>query len=133
MRSAESREKQRLRDRKRDPVKHNARCRAWGAANRERRRAINKKWRDANPVKVLALSNKSHADRLNRTPAWADLQKIREIYAQARAMSEMLGEVWHVDHVVPLRGRKVSGLHVHTNLQIMPGIDNQKKINKFEG
>lgn len=75
---------------------------------------------------------KRHADKLQRTPAWADMKKIRKVYEEARVMSLMMDEPWHVDHVIPLRGRKVSGLHVHNNLQILPGVENVRKGNRFE-
>jgi len=43
-----------------------------------------------------------------------------------------MGEKWHVDHVLPLRGKKISGLHVHTNLQLLPGAENIAKGAKYE-
>lgn len=64
------------------------------------------------------------ASKAERTPNWADLNKIREIYANCP-------EGYHVDHIVPLHGKLVSGLHVENNLQYLPAIDNCKKNNKF--
>lgn len=64
------------------------------------------------------------ADKLARTPSWADLEKIKEIYAKCP-------EGYHVDHVIPLRGELVSGLHVENNLQYLLAIENIKKSNTF--
>ena len=72
------------------------------------------------------------AAQLQRTPAWADLKKIERIYTTARAMVEAIDEPYLVDHVIPLRGKRVSGLHVHTNLQILLRAENARKYNKFE-
>jgi hypothetical protein len=65
------------------------------------------------------------AAKANRVPKWADLTKIKEFYANCPA-----GMV--VDHIIPLRGELVSGLHVHNNLQYLTGPENAAKANKFE-
>jgi len=59
-----------------------------------------------------------------RTPIWADLAKIRKIY-----LTCPIG--YQVDHIVPLRGRNVSGLHVENNLQYLSSLENLRKSNKF--
>lgn len=87
---------------------------------------------EANPGKRRAKVARHRATRLQRTPAWADLKKIEKVYEEARVMALMMDEPWHVDHVIPLRGKLVSGLHVHNNLQILPGIENAKKSNRFQ-
>ena len=63
--------------------------------------------------------------KLDRVPAWADLNKIKEIYTNCP-------KGYHVDHIVPLQGALVSGLHVENNLQYLTAEDNLKKSNKFE-
>lgn len=64
------------------------------------------------------------AAKLQRTPKWADLNKIKEIYSNCP-----LGH--HVDHIIPLQGDTVSGLHVENNLQYLLPKDNLSKGNKF--
>lgn len=59
------------------------------------------------------------------TPPWADLERIREIYAGCPQGHQ-------VDHVIPIKGKKVSGLHVETNLQYLPTLENRQKLNKYE-
>lgn len=64
-------------------------------------------------------------------PAWADLNAIRAIYRDAKKRIKETGMAWHVDHIIPLAGKNVCGLHVHWNLQVIPAEDNLKKSNKF--
>lgn len=71
---------------------------------------------------------------LLRTPAWADMNAIRDIYDRCERMCRDAGpgRTYHVDHVIPLQGETVSGLHVHENLRIIPARDNRSKHNRFE-
>ena len=62
----------------------------------------------------------------NQMPKWANIDAINEIYRKARAAGQS------VDHIVPLRGKTVSGLHVEHNLQIIPLSENCSKRNKFD-
>ena len=59
------------------------------------------------------------------TPVWANLFEIKKLYAKCP-------EGYEVDHIIPLRGINVSGLHVETNLQYLSVIDNRKKSNNFK-
>ena len=56
-----------------------------------------------------------------------DHERIKAIYREAAARE---GE-WHVDHIIPLRGKLVCGLHVPDNLQILPGAENRRKSNAY--
>ena len=64
------------------------------------------------------------AEKLNRTPLWANLKIIRDIY-------DCCPEGCHVDHIIPLQGELVSGLHVENNLQYLSKEENLKKSNKY--
>jgi 5-methylcytosine-specific restriction endonuclease McrA len=62
-----------------------------------------------------------------RTPTWANREAIDAIYAEAQRMNMT------VDHIVPLRGKTVSGLHVEHNLQLLSREENARKSNRFYG
>ena len=72
----------------------------------------------------LASVRAREISKRNRTPKWADLKAIKEFYKNCPPG-------YHVDHIVPLHGKLVSGLHVLENLQYLPARDNLKKANKY--
>jgi hypothetical protein len=68
--------------------------------------------------------------RAQATPKWADHDAILAIYAEAR-QRRAAGEPVEVDHIVPIRGKAVCGLHVHWNLQIITKEENARKKNNL--
>jgi hypothetical protein len=95
-----------------------------------------KEWAKNNKGKVLANVRKYELAKINRTPQWLDNDDvwiIQEIYDLAYKRYEMTGIKWHVDHIIPLQGKLVSGLHVPSNLQVIPAYTNISKGNKFNG
>lgn len=104
--------------------------RAYAVANRSTLNATKRKWRIENPANCNKHSAKRRAALRNRLPAWADQTKIEKVYALAAQMTKLTGIPHEVDHFYPLRGRRVSGLHVHENLQILTKTENVRKHNK---
>ena len=112
--------------------KSKATSKAWRQTNPEKDAANTKAWRKANPAKMTAKRAKRRAAKLLRTVSWANIKAIKDIYAEARRLEKATGIVMHVDHILPLQGKLVSGLHVETNLQILTWHDNICKSNNFK-
>jgi hypothetical protein len=94
-----------------------------------------KDFRKKFPEKLNAKENKRKAAKLNRTPAWLtedDHWMIEQAYELAALRTKIFGFKWHVDHIIPLQGKTVSGLHVPINLQVIPWKDNLLKSNSFK-
>jgi hypothetical protein len=93
-------------------------------AEREVAKLRSREWRKQNPHHRNALKRKYVADKGARTPKWADLRSIVEFYKNCP-------DGFHVDHVLPLRGKYVSGFHTVENLQYLPAIENLRKNNRY--
>ena len=94
-----------------------------------------RQWREANPEKVLASRARRRAYEIQRTPLWlteSDYAEIRNMYRLAIARTNETGIRWHVDHIIPLKGANVSGLHVPQNLRVITASENMRKSNKWE-
>ena len=74
---------------------------------------------------------KTRPSLVRRTPAWADVAAIHSIYRECERLTRETGVLHHVDHIVPLQGRRVSGLHVEANLQILTAAENTAKGNRW--
>lgn len=63
---------------------------------------------------------------------WSNRRKILLFYRLAQRLSMETGVEHEVDHIVPLQGRLVSGLHVEANLQVILKTENRRKFNHFQ-
>lgn len=106
-------------------------CAKKYAENPEFYKYLSVAWRKANKAKMLASNARQRAVRLRAMVSWADETRIFEMYDRASRVSKCTGFVWHVDHIVPLQGKTVCGLHVPDNLRVIPAKINLKKHNSW--
>ena len=102
--------------------------------NREKIRAGQRKWVRENLPKVLARTNKYQAAKHNATPPWLTslhLKQIEATYIKAAELGKSHNKAYEVDHIVPICGKNVSGIHVPWNLQILERNENRNKHNKY--
>lgn len=108
----------------------------YRSENREVCNSRIKSWAERNPDRLRAKDARRRGRELKAQPLWlTDKQKqeIDDIYNLARDCELVSGEKYHVDHIVPLQGKTVCGLHVPWNLQVLPASVNIGKSNKFNG
>jgi hypothetical protein len=101
--------------------------------NTEKRKATMKMYRDANKAKGAEAVRRRQARLLQRTPSWLtadDIWLMSQAYELAVLRTKLFGFAWHVDHVLPLKGKLVSGLHTPYNLQVIPALENLRKSNR---
>lgn len=125
-----------------DVDKSRQRARDYAAENRVAARERVKQWKLENPerarlndlnrdpVKLHVAKAKYRAARRMACPPWVDsehMARIHEIYRLRRQISEQTGVVHEVDHIVPLQGKTVCGLHVWWNLRVIPRVENNRR------
>jgi hypothetical protein len=104
-------------------------------ANHEQRKKQQLNRQKLRPEIASANAANRRAIKLQRTPAWLtdfDRLKIRCLHSVAAMLTRENQESWHVDHVIPLQGNLVSGLHVPSNMRVLRGKENISKHNNFE-
>jgi len=118
----------------------------WHSKNAEQQIVYRAKYRKNNPTyfKDYAQKNKHlvnartrqrQAAKLKRTPSWltdVDFERMQTQYQLAVLLTKVTGSPWEVDHIIPLQGKLASGLHVPSNLQVIPMKQNRVKSNHME-
>jgi ATPase subunit of ABC transporter with duplicated ATPase domains len=118
---------------KKYPEKSVARTQAWKARNPEKAVEVDKRTRQKNSARVTANRAKYRAVKLQATPVWLNKAHWFEmscVYVYRDALKRV-GLNYQVDHIVPLRGKNVSGLHVPENLQVILATQNRLKNNCY--
>ena len=91
----------------------------------KKNKECNKASRDKFPETVKRHRRlRNHSVKI-QTPSWANREKMNSIYKEARILG------LEVDHILPLQGKTVCGLHVETNLQLLTKTENLKKGNRY--
>ena len=88
--------------------------------------------RRANAIPQSFFVAKRRAQKKKATPVWADQDYIKDLYRNAKEASEIFKVAFEVDHIVPLQGKDVCGLHCEYNLQILTADENRSKGNKHD-
>lgn len=109
-----------------DPSDRAEYMKRYRAKNKEQIAASKREWRGLHKEGRRAKYLAYQLAKINRVPLWANLTKIKEIYAEAQRLGLT------VDHIIPLRGKLVSGLHVENNLQLLTLEDNLRKCNHYD-
>lgn len=102
--------------------------------NPEKVAAGTRRWRENNKGKRCAIERARQARKMQASPPWLTLEHKRDIeavYVEARNMRDQYGVAIHVDHIVPIKGRNVCGLHVPWNLQLVSQSYNSSKSNRL--
>lgn len=106
---------------------------AYNQENADARAEYLRGYQKKNADKVRSWAMHYHASKLQRTPKWLtedDHWMIEQAYDIAVKRTKATGVMFHVDHIVPLQGASVSGLHVPWNLQVITEIENKRKGNR---
>lgn len=103
--------------------------------NKEKIKETAARYQKNNKGKVNARTAHRYAEKIKRTPKWLtqdDKWFIQEAYELATLRTNLTGMPWHVDHIIPMNGRIVSGLHCPTNLRVVLASVNCSKNNNWD-
>lgn len=103
--------------------------------NPEKYKLLKKQWFSANEGKKRMYALDYLARKKMRKPYWfneIDAFVIEEAHNLANLRKKTFGFGWSVDHIIPMCGKKVSGLHVYNNVQVIPSAVNSQKHNSYE-
>lgn len=120
--------------RKDNKDKINLQIKQWKLNNPDRKRELNRNYHKSKQGDSEYLAKRRHheamrrARKLQATPKWLTNKQIEEI----KQIYKNCPKDCHVDHIMPLKGNYLSGLHVPWNLQYLPGIVNKMKSNKVD-
>jgi 5-methylcytosine-specific restriction endonuclease McrA len=100
------------------------RTKRWEENNKEKRKLWLSEYYQKNKTKYRSRAARRRCQMRMATPAWVNIEQLHFIYAECP-------EKHHVDHIIPISGKTVCGLHVPWNLQYLTASENIAKSNKL--
>ena len=98
---------------------------------RRRNRELDRLWDQRNRARKSEYWRAYDARKNSACPAWASREKMRVFYEEARRRTQETGVQYEVDHIVPLKGETVCGLHCEFNLRVITKSQNASKCNRW--
>jgi hypothetical protein len=115
---------------RRNPEEHRNKTRIASAEWRKRNPEYHHNHYLNNQTKYVSARARRRAAQENATPLWLTAihkAQIQEMYDIACAKETQTGTKYHVDHILPIMGKTVSGMHVPWNLQVITAKENLSK------
>lgn len=109
-------------------------CRLYYKKNSKKLNEQKRRYEKENKDKVNALASKRYARKVNASPKWITKEQeieIRSFYEEARLKTVETGIKHEVDHIIPIKGKNVTGLHVPWNLRVITKSENCRKGNRI--
>lgn len=121
-------------DRAANPDKYRQRMVSWYTSNKDRSLELNRRWSSDNAGRKTAINVARQLAKKHATPMWLTREQRNEIanfYVESRKRTSATGIRHHVDHIVPISGKTVCGLHVPWNLRVTTASENSSKKNRL--
>ena len=119
------------------PKTHAANVRRYKRRNKDKVKTYQQEYQQRLEVKARRAATQKYREYLkSRSDSFVtslDLKdEIDAVYLECQKKTKETGMLHHVDHIIPLKGKNVCGLHVPWNLQVLPSQENLSKSNKYE-
>jgi len=111
--------------------RHNELTSSWYERNKDKHLINSKQWYASNRHRKLATTTAREQRCKQATPVWVDKEAVIAMYAEAQSKTLETGIQHDVDHIIPLQGKLVSGLHVQHNLRVITSAENKHKAAKY--